>query len=313
MRYLEDIREGEALVGHYLCKQKQMLKSRAGKNYLSLTLQDKTGNINGKVWDLNHQIQNFDEGDFIKIDSVVLMYQNEMQLNIKRIRKSLEGEYNPQDYIPCTEKDISSLYEQFTGYIQGISNVFIKALLENIFIKNNEISERFKQHSAARAMHHNYMGGLLEHSLSVTQICDFMAPRYKFVNRDILIAAAMLHDIGKLWELSSFPENEYTDNGQLLGHIVIGTELISEQTAKIPDFPPALAMLLKHCIVGHHGEYEFGSPQLPKTIEAFILHCADNTDAKIKMFEDAIQKNNNQGHWAGYQKSLLRNIRDSEF
>ena len=135
MRYLEDIREGEALVGHYLCKQKQMLKSRAGKNYLSLTLQDKTGNINGKVWDLNHQIQNFDEGDFIKIDSVVLMYQNEMQLNIKRIRKSLEGEYNPQDYIPCTEKDISSLYEQFTGYIQGISNVFIKALLENIFIK----------------------------------------------------------------------------------------------------------------------------------------------------------------------------------
>lgn len=313
MKYLEDIHDGETLVGHYLCKQKQTFKSKAGKNYLSLRLYDKTGSVAGKVWELNNQIQNFDEGDFIKIDAVVLVYQNEYQLNIKKIRKSLEGEYNPIDYIPCTEKDITSLYNQFTAYINSISNNFIKVLLENIFIKNNEISRKFKEHSAARAMHHSYMGGLLEHSLSVTQICDFMAPRYKYVNRDILIAAAMLHDIGKLWELSSFPENDYTEGGQLLGHIVIGTELISSEAAKIPDFPPILAMLLKHCIIGHHGEYEFGSPQLPKTIEAFILHCADNADAKIKMFEDAVQKNNTQGHWAGYQKTLMRNIRDSEF
>ncbi len=313
MRYLEDLREGDALVGHYLCKQKQTLKSRAGKNYLSLKLQDKTGTINGKVWELNHQIQNFEEGDFIKIDSLVLTYQNELQLNIKKIRKSQEGEYNPADYIPCTEKDISLLYNQFTDYIKTVSNVYIKSLLENIFMKNDGIVEKFKQHSAARAMHHNYMGGLLEHSLSVVQICDFMALRCKYINRDILIASAMLHDIGKLWELSPFPENDYTDEGQLIGHIVIGTEFISAQTAKIPDFPETLKILLKHCIIGHHGEYEFGSPQLPKTIEAFILHCADNMDAKIKMFEDALQKNNTQGHWAGYQKPLLRNVRDSEF
>ncbi len=313
MRYLEDLREGDALVGHYLCKQKQTLKSRAGKNYLSLKLQDKTGTIDGKVWELNHQIQNFEEGDFIKIDSLVLTYQNELQLNIKKIRRSQEGEYNPADYIPCTEKDISLLYNQFTDYIKTISNVHIRDLLENIFVKNSDIAEKFKQHSAARAMHHNYMGGLLEHSLSVVQICDFMAPRCKYINRDILIASAMLHDIGKLWELSSFPENDYTDEGQLIGHIVIGTEFISSEMAKITDFPETLKILLKHCIIGHHGEYEFGSPQLPKTIEAFIHHCADNTDAKIKMFEDALQKNNTQGHWAGYQKPLLRNVRDSEF
>ena len=313
MRYLEDVREGEALVGHYLCKQKQSLKSRAGKTYLSLKLQDKTAIVDAKVWELNHQIQSFEEGDFIKIDALALMYQNELQLNVRKIRKSQEGEYNPMDYIPCTDKDISVLYEQFTEYIKTISNNYIKVLLENIFIKNKEIATKFKEHSAAKAMHHNYMGGLLEHSLSVTQICDFMAPRYKFVNRDILIASAMLHDIGKLWELSPFPDNDYTEGGQLLGHIVIGTELISDEAAKITDFPETLKMILKHCIIGHHGEYEFGSPQLPKTIEAFILHCADNTDAKIKMFEDALEKNNTQGHWAGYQKNLSRNVRDSEF
>ena len=313
MRYLEDVREGEALVGHYLCKQKQSLKSRAGKTYLSLKLQDKTAIVDAKVWELNHQIQSFEEGDIIKIDALALMYQNELQLNVRKIRKSQEGEYNPMDYIPCTDKDISVLYEQFTEYIKTISNNYIKVLLENIFIKNTEIATKFKEHSAAKAMHHNYMGGLLEHSLSVTQICDFMAPRYKFVNRDILIASAMLHDIGKLWELSPFPDNDYTEGGQLLGHIVIGTELISDEAAKITDFPETLKMILKHCIIGHHGEYEFGSPQLPKTIEAFILHCADNTDAKIKMFEDALEKNNTQGHWAGYQKNLSRNVRDSEF
>jgi len=313
MRYLEDVRDGESLVGHYLCKQKQTLKSRAGKTYLSLKLQDKTAMVDAKVWELNHQVQSFEEGDFIKIDASVLTYQGEIQLNVKKIRKSQEGEFNPMDYIPCTDKDISTLYQQFIDYIKTVSNGYIKSLLENIFVKNNDIVEKFKKHSAAKAMHHNYMGGLLEHSLSVTQICDFMASRYKFVNRDILIASAMLHDIGKLWELSAFPDNEYTEDGQLIGHIVIGTELISEETAKIQDFPQTLKTLLKHCIIGHHGEFEFGSPQLPKTIEAFILHCADNSDAKIKMFEDALQKNNTQGHWTGYQKILSRNVRDSEF
>jgi len=313
MRYLEDIRDGEALVGHYLCKQKQTLKSRSGKNYLSLKLQDKTAIIDAKVWELNHQIQNFEEGDFIKIDALVLTYQNELQLNVRKIRKSQEGEYNPMDYIPCTDKDISMLYEQFVGFIKTVSNSYIKTLLDNIFVKNQKLAENFRFHSAAKVMHHSYMGGLLEHSLSVTQICDFMAPRYKFVNRDVLIAGAMLHDIGKLWEISDFPENDYTDYGQLIGHIVIGVEFVESQASLIDNFPKEIKLLLKHCIIGHHGEFEYGSPSLPKTIEAFILHCADNADAKIKMFEEAIQKNNTQGHWAGYQKSLARNVRDSEF
>ncbi len=157
------------------------------------------------------------------------------------------------------------------------------------------------------------MGGLLEHTLSVTEICNFAAPRYKYVNRDILIASAMLHDVGKLMELSEFPENNYTDDGELLGHLIIGSEMITEAAAKIDGFPKELESLLKHCMISHHGEYEYGSPKLPKTIEAYILHCADNLDAKSKVFEEMIDNNSNQGNWAGYHKMLQRNIRKSDY
>lgn len=313
MRYISEIREGENVVEHFLCKSKQTLKSRAGKSYLSLKLQDKTGTVDAKVWELNNDIKAFEENEFIKIDGTAIVYQNDIQLNVKRIRRSLEGEYDPMDYIPSTEKNIEEMTKELLGYINTIKNTFIKKLLEEIFINNSIISKKLKYHSAAKNIHHGYMGGLVEHTLSVTQICDFMAPRYKYVDRDILIATAMLHDIGKIYELSDFPENDYTDDGQLLGHIIIGTELITESARKIQDFPKKLESLLKHSILSHHGEYEYGSPQLPKTIEAFILHCADNMDAKVKVIEEMIDTDNTAGSWVGYQKMLQRNIRKSDY
>ena len=313
MRYISEIREGENVVEHFLCKSKQTLKSRAGKSYLSLKLQDKTGTVDAKVWELNNDIKAFEENEFIKIDGTAIVYQNDIQLNVKRIRRSLEGEYDPMDYIPSTEKNIKEMTKELLGYINTIKNTFIKKLLEEIFINNSVISKKLKYHSAAKNIHHGYMGGLVEHTLSVTQICDFMAPRYKYVDRDILIATAMLHDIGKIYELSDFPENDYTDDGQLLGHIIIGTELITESARKIQDFPKKLESLLKHSILSHHGEYEYGSPQLPKTIEAFILHCADNMDAKVKVIEEMIDTDNTAGSWVGYQKMLQRNIRKSDY
>lgn len=313
MRYINEIREGENVVEHFLCKSKQTLKSRAGKSYLSLKLQDKTGTVDAKVWELNNDIKAFEENEFIKIDGTAIVYQNEIQLNVKKIRRSLEGEYDPMDYIPSTEKNIDDMTKELIGYINTIKNTFIKKLLEDIFINNATISKKIKYHSAAKNIHHGYMGGLVEHTLSVTQICDFMAPRYKYVDRDILIAAAMLHDIGKIYELSDFPENDYTDDGQLLGHIIIGTELITETARNINGFPKKLESILKHCILSHHGEYEYGSPQLPKTIEAFILHCADNMDAKVKVIEEMIDTDSTAGSWVGYQKMLQRNIRKSDY
>lgn len=313
MRYINELREGETIIEHYLCKSKQSLKSRAGKTYLSLKLQDKTGMVDAKVWDMTNDIKAFDENDFIKIDAVVVIYQNDIQLNVKRIRRSMDGEYEPFDYIPCTEKNIEEMYQKLMSYIKTIESPYVKKLLEFIFYKHPIVSKNFKTHSAAKSVHHNYMGGLLEHTLSVTEICDFAAPRYKHVNRDILIASAMLHDVGKLMELSEFPENDYTDDGELLGHLIIGTEMITEATAKIEGFPKQLESLLKHCMISHHGEYEYGSPKLPKIIEAYILHCADNLDAKSKVFEEMIDNNSNQGNWAGYHKMLQRNIRKSDY
>ncbi len=313
MRYIEDFKENDHIVDHYLCKQKQSLKSRAGKTYYSLRLQDKTGIIDAKVWELNNDIKSFEENDYIKIDGIVLTYQNELQLKVSKIRKSTEGEIDPMNYIPCTNKDITSMYELLVDYIKTIINPYIKQLMENILIKNEDIAGRLKEHSAAKNMHHSYMGGLVEHTLSVVQTCDFMSTRYKFVNRDILIATAILHDIGKVYELSSFPVNDYTDDGQLLGHIVICSQLIGDEAAKIEGFPHQLKSLLQHSILAHHGEYEFGSPKLPKTIEAFILHCVDNMDAKVKMFEEFLENDNTQGNWVGYQRMLARNIRKSDF
>ena len=313
MRFINELREGEQVVEHYLCKNKQTLKSRNGKNYYSLKLQDKTGTVDAKVWDLNNEIKSFDENDFIKVDATVLTYNNEIQLNIKRIRRSNEGEYDPMDYIPSTEKNTEDMYKQLVAYIDTIENKYVKALMEDIYYNNKTIAANIRTHSAAKTLHHSYMGGLLEHTLSVTQICDFMSGRYKNVNRDILIASAMIHDIGKIFELSQFPVNEYTDDGQLLGHIIIGSELIGNTAAKIQGFPKQLESLLKHCILAHHGEYEYGSPELPKTIEAFILHCADNMDAKVKAMEEAIAADSTQGSWVGYNKMLQRNIRKTEF
>lgn len=312
MRYIEDLKEDERIVAHYLCKAKQNMRSKTGKAYFSLKLQDKTGTIDAKIWEITGEIKAFEEGDFVKIDAGVTSYQGELQLKVIKIRRSQEGEYEPMDYIPCTTKDIPLMYEEVQSYISSVGNSHLRTLLETILIEDEHISKAFRSHSAARQMHHNYMGGLLEHTLCVTQICDFFAARHRHANRDILITAALLHDIAKIYEISPFPANNYTDEGQLIGHVSLGAQLIGEIAAKIDGFPRKLCVLLQHCILAHHGEYEYGSPKLPHTIEALILHMADNADAKIKMFEDMLE-NDTPTPWVGFQKMFGRNIRRSTY
>ena len=314
MRYINELTDGERIVDFYFCKQRQSMKSqKTGKNYISLFLSDKTGTISGKVCDISRDIQSFNEGDYIKIDANVQTFNNDLQLNIKKIRKAQEGEYDEADYIPTTDKNVNDLYTKLNDYINSIEDQYIKRLLTNIFIENNTIAENFKKHTAAKAMHHNYVGGLIEHTISVTAICDFFASHYDDVNRDVLIASALLHDIGKIKELSDFPNIDYTDDGELLGHIVMGSEFIGTEADKIDGFPHQLRSLIQHNILAHHGEYEYGSPKLPRTIEAFILHCADDTDAKVKMFETAIADSPSNSVWAGYNRILARNIRKTEY
>jgi len=312
MRYIEDFKEDDRIIGHYFCKRRNSLKTKSGKTYLSLKLQDKTGVIDAKVWDMTNDIGAFDENDFIKIDGIVLNYQNDLQIKLTKVRRSEEGEYNAADYIPCTDKDITSLFEELVNIIKSISNPYLRKLLSAIFA-DKEVFDTFKSHSAAKAMHHSFMGGLLEHTVSVANISDFLSSKYKHVNRDLTVSAAILHDIGKIYELSPFPVNDYTDEGQLLGHAYLGIELIAKTAAQIEKFPPKLLTLLKHCIISHHGEYIFGAARRPKIIEAYIVHCADDADAKIKTFEAAISEDNTQGQWLGYNKCLDRNLRKSGY
>jgi 3'-5' exoribonuclease len=313
MRYIEDLKDGENIIVHYLCKKKETLKTKSGKNYMSMILGDRTGTISAKAWTLNNDIQSFEAGDFIKIEAQVVTYIDDLQLNVRKIRKSMAGEYLPADYIPTTDKDVNAIYAAICELIDSVENAHLNRLLTAIFIENRQIKADFMTKSAARSMHHAYMGGLCEHTLNVAQICDFLAPRYKFVNRDLLISAALLHDIAKIFELSDFPENDYTDDGKLLGHIYIGSEFLGGEIAKIDGFPPALKSLLQHCILSHHGKHEFGSPILPKTMEAMLLSYADITDAHTKMLEEALEKVPPGSDWAGYNRVLGRDLRKSVF
>ena len=312
MKFISEIRENDHIVDHYLCKFKQSLKTRTGKTYYSIKLQDKTGTVDAKIWELTKDIQDFNEGEMIKIDATALSYQNELQIKINKLRRSQEGEYQTSDYIPTTEGNIDEMYGMIVALINSIENIHLKTLVENIIVKNSDRANALKTHSAAKFMHHSYMGGLLEHTLYVAQTCDFMASRYKYINRDLLIVGALLHDIGKIYELSPMPQNEYTDDGQMLGHIIIGIEMVVLEVAKMEGFPHELASLLKHLIISHHGEYEYGSPKLPYTAEAMLLHFADNMDAKLKTISEIIDQDTTPGPWSGFQKSLGRYIRNAQ-
>ena len=311
MRFISGLCEGETIRNVYLCKGKRSAETRNGKPYDNLILQDKTGTLDGKVWDPNSQgIADYDEKDFIEVFGDVINYNGNLQLNIRQIRKAEEGEYNPADYMPTTEKSIDGMYEELTAYIRQISNQYLRKALEYYYVKDETFIRNFKGHSAAKTVHHGFAGGLLEHTLSVVKFCDYMVGAYPILNKDLLFTAAICHDIGKTKELSSFPENDYTDEGQLLGHIVIGVEMIGDAVRNIPDFPEKLANELKHCIVAHHGELEYGSPKKPALAEAMALNLADNADAKMQTLTE-IFKSKKGNDWLGYNKLFESNLRRS--
>ena len=311
MHFIENWREGEQISEVFLCKNKVTGKTKTGRNYYSLTLQDKTGIADGKVWDLSSGIDHFETFDYIKVDGEVVRYQNALQLNIRRVRVAREGEYLPSDFIPVSPFPTDAMYEKLLGFIRSVGNDPLRRLLEAFFVNDPAFIKEFKSHSAAKTVHHGFSGGLLQHTLRVTELCDFYCRQYPQLNRDLLLAGAVCHDIGKVRELSAFPANDYTDAGQLLGHIVIGVQMITEKTADFPDFPEVTKNELCHLIVAHHGEFEFGSPKKPALLEALALHYADDTDAKIETMSELFSDTAGFG-WLGFNKFLDSNIRRTE-
>lgn len=309
MKYIKELHEGETIRGVYLCKGKRSAETRNGKPYDNLLLQDKTGILDGKVWDPNSQgIADYDEKDFIEVVGDVITYNNNLQLNIKQLRVADEAEYNPADYMPTSEKSVDGMYEELLGYVRKISNPYLRQAVEYYFVKDEAFIKSFKGHSAAKTVHHGFAGGLLEHTLSVTRLCEYFAGAYEIINPDLLYASAICHDIGKTKELSSFPDNDYTDAGQLIGHIVIGVEMLGDAIRTIPDFPETLANEWKHCIVAHHGELEYGSPKKPALAEAVALNLADNADAKLQTLKE-IFKDKAGADWLGYNRLFESNLR----
>lgn len=308
MKYIKDYKEGDRISDIYLCKYKQSAVTKNGKPYENVILQDKTGTLDAKVWDPNSAgIEEFNTLDYIEVFGDVNNFQGALQVNVKRIRRCKEGEYDPADYLPVSSKDRDVMLKELLGFIDSIKNPYLKELLQAFFVKDEAFLKAFVQSSAAKTVHHGFIGGLLEHTLSVTKLCDYYCAQYPLLKRDLLISAAICHDIGKTKELSLFPQNDYTDDGQFLGHIVIGTEMVGEKIRKINGFPHVLANELKHCILSHHGEYEFGSPKKPAIIEAVALNFADNTDAKLQTFTELLNGTTETG-WLGFNRLFESNV-----
>ena len=310
MKFIEALREGERINDVYLCKYKQSAVTKNGKPYENVILQDKTGTIDAKIWEPNSMgIDDFDMMDYVAVVGDVSSFQGALQVSIKRVRKVREGEYDPANYLPVSEYDIEDMYKQLLTFVNGIKNPYLSKVVKHFFVEDEEFVKQFKFSSAAKSVHHGFVGGLLEHTLSVLKLCQFYVKQYPILNEDLLYTAALCHDIGKVYELSAFPLNDYTDDGQLLGHIVMGCEMVGEQIREIPGFPKKLGNELKHCILAHHGELEFGSPKKPALVEAVALNFADNTDAKMETMKEIFKAAGDQYDWLGYNRLLESNIR----
>ena len=309
MKYIKDYKDGDRVFDIYLCKHKISAVTKNGKPYDTVVLQDKTGTIDAKVWDPNNAgIAEFDSLDYIEVYGDITSFQGVLQVNVKRIRKCQEGEYAPADYLPVSRFDREEMYQELLSYINSVENVYLKKLLQEFFVKDEAFISAFKQSSAAKTVHHGFVGGLLQHTLGVTKLCDYYCSTYPLLKRDLLITAAICHDMGKTREISLFPENDYTDAGQFLGHIVIGVEMIGEKVRNIPGFPEVLENELKHCILAHHGEYEFGSPKKPAIMEAMALNLADNTDAKMETFTEILESSKDNNGWLGFNRLFDSNL-----
>ena len=308
MKYIDSFKEGEGINDIYLVKSRKSDITKTGKPYDKLVLADKTGNVDAMIWDpASPGIDDYDVLDYICVNAVVNNYQGANQLNIKRVRKCSEGEYDPADYLPVSERNIDDMWNELMAYVNSVENKYLKQLLD-AFFGDDDFAKKFKKSSAAKAVHHGFVGGLLEHTLSVTNLCNYYTKAYPMLHKDLLLTVAMLHDIGKIRELSDFPQNDYTDEGQLMGHIVIGAHMAMEKMDAIDGFPQKLYSEVTHCILAHHGEYEFGSPKKPALMEAVALHFADNTDAKMETMKEIFNSTTDDG-WLGYNRLVDSNIR----
>ncbi|MDA8125252.1 MAG: HD domain-containing protein [Deltaproteobacteria bacterium] len=307
--YAKDVKSGDKVNEVFLAADKSLAYSQKGSPYLNLRLRDKTGDLDGKVWDNALSWDKaFKKGDLIRIQARALSFKNAVQLSIIELRKVEDGEVDLGDYFQVARGDLAQMFAALLDFCGQVKSPCLAALLRSFF-EDETLAALFRRAPAAKAFHHNYIGGLLEHTLSVVRLTDRAAAHYPGVNRDLLITGALLHDIGKIHEFSYDRIVEYSDEGRLVGHIVMGVEMIDRRIAAIPDFPAQTAMELRHLILSHHGVLEYGSPKRPKTLEALIVHHIDNMDANVNAFQETIRgARGEESDWTPYHRLFDRYI-----
>lgn len=279
--FVEQIRERDVIESPFLVRDKTLAIAKNGKPYMTVKLIDRSGEIEGRIWD---RVDEFDalfgRDDFIVVFGKASTYLNKKQLVVQNLRRIAESEVDLADFLPISPRNSAEMLSELKALVSSLRDPAIRALAESFF-NDADLLRAFATAPAAKSMHHAYIGGLLEHSLAIAALVDLMAPRYPSLNRDLMILGALLHDIGKIGELSYGRSFDYTDEGKLIGHIVLGVEMIAERIRLIPDFPKETGMLIKHLILSHHGQYDYGSPKRPKTMEAIALNFLDDLDSKL--------------------------------
>jgi 3'-5' exoribonuclease len=304
--------ENKVVTSSFVVVSKQVKPKKNGEPYLALTLGDRTGQLEAKMWDnVEEFLEAFEQDDFLKIKGLVNKYKNRFQLTIHKLRRMQEEEIDFSDYLPKTTKNIDELWAALGEFVREFADPHLKALLE-LFMADPEIAARYRNAPAAKTLHHAYIGGLLDHVLSLFRSCDLICRNYPQINRDLLLSGAFLHDIGKIHELTYNRSFSYTTRGQLLGHMIIELEMLQSKTSQIPGFPPNLRVLLEHMIISHHGQYEFGSPKLPMFPEALVLHYLDDLDSKMEAMRAHFEREAGlEGPWSSYNASLGRPLLNS--
>jgi 3'-5' exoribonuclease len=308
-QFVRDLKEGDKVLSFFLVKHKQLedFRDRTRGQFLTLFLGDKTGQIMARVWEGAPELaQTFEEGQVVKVLGEVEEYLGRLQVIVEKLRPAREEEYELEDFLPHTERDIGEMLATVRETIASVGDPYLRALLGRFFA-DEEFVAAFSRAPSARRIHHAYLGGLLEHTVEVVALCQAVMTLYPQINHDLLMTGALLHDVGKTQEFVYQRDIDYSDEGRLLGHVVLSERMISERLAEIPDFPPELALRLRHLVISHHGRHEWGSPRRPKTLEACALHYVDNLDAQVNRFAQIIAARRDKTKpWTEYDTLLKR-------
>ena len=307
--YVNELEPNRVITTSFLVHSKEIRHKKSGEFYLSLLLADRTGELDAKMWDnVQEVLDDFDRDDFVKVKGMIQVFHNRPQLTIHKMRRMDESEIDFADYFPSSKRDPDEMWAELRGLVAGMANPHLKALLEAMF-EDDDVSRRYRRAPAAKQIHHAFLGGLIEHVLSVCGLAKLAAAHYPQIDYDLLITGVILHDIGKIYELNYERGFSYSNEGQLIGHISIAMRMVGEKVRGLSDFPPRLRTLVEHMILSHHGQLEFGSPKLPQFPEALLLHYLDDMDSKMECMRALIETDRQvDGCFTTYNSALSRTV-----